>query len=138
MIHVNDYTQAEIDACWYSGSEMQAIRDDVDTIVKQMSNKKKAMDIDEIELLGLEARVPEIQKKRLENRIAAWDAVLDEQDMGASLEEIAEAYNEVSYQSQVAANVMAKSYLATSDSSSLKQSKQQRQPRRLFQIKRSL
>ena len=117
---------------------MQAIRDDVDTIVKQMSNKKKAMDIDEIELLGLESRVPEIQKKRLENRIAAWDAVLDEQDMGASLEEIAEAYNEVSYQSQVAANVMAKSYLATSDSSSLKQSKQQRQPRRLFQIKRSL
>ena len=109
--HVNDYTLDEIDACWYSKAEMQAIRDEVDSIVEQISINKVSMKKEKV--LGLEVRFPQIQQQRFQTRIAAWDAVLDEQDMGSTVEEIAQAYNAISYQSQIAATMMATNYISS-------------------------
>jgi hypothetical protein len=89
VLHINDYLLSEVQTVWYSKSELQTIRDDcrrtVTAMMVVMTKDGRLCACGEDSYYyyctrGLEHRtIQGIQHKR-HCRVAAWDAVLDEQD----------------------------------------------------------
>lgn len=77
-LHINNYSDVEIDNTWYNAEEMQAIVDDCVTIISSIGEEEPANNAQCIR--GLEFRTPSGQKRRATHRFCAFDAVLGEQD----------------------------------------------------------
>ena len=110
-IHINNYTEQEIANTWWSREEEQQIRE-VASIVADMMSAGKQIDENKISRRGLEGRTMEAQERRLDQRIAVWDAVLDAQaeNFEAGIvddEMIAMVSRAQSYKCQIAATMMA-------------------------------
>ena len=88
--HINNYTDKEIDACWYSPEDFDAIRADIQTIVNQLQaeedhakprrNRTIPCD-DEVCRRGVECKTRKNKICRQQLRMAAWYAVFSEQDL---------------------------------------------------------
>lgn len=87
-IHIQDYSDEEKTACWYSPEETASIREQAMAIVNLMERvKTKEASIVENEVLskhfcfrGLELLTKEGRRFRIENRFRCWNVVLDEQE----------------------------------------------------------
>eukprot|EP00531_Pseudo-nitzschia_arenysensis_P011498 CAMPEP_0116128036 /NCGR_PEP_ID=MMETSP0329-20121206/7149_1 /TAXON_ID=697910 /ORGANISM="Pseudo-nitzschia arenysensis, Strain B593" /LENGTH=217 /DNA_ID=CAMNT_0003622155 /DNA_START=75 /DNA_END=728 /DNA_ORIENTATION=+ len=77
-LHINDYTDEEIDNTWYNGEEMQTIVDNCVRIISSIDEENPANNTQCIR--GLEFRAPSGSKRRATHRFCAFDAVLGEQD----------------------------------------------------------
>ena len=116
-LHINDFSEQEIQATWLSRDDLMRIRQEIDFTVDLI---EKGADIDEetYSRRGLEFRTRLGAHMRLENKECARDAVLSEQefqkDEGYSDdEELATVYSETSYRCQVAAHMLALADLKT-------------------------
>ena len=110
ILHINNYTQSEIANTWYSREEEQVIRETA-AMVAEMMASGKSIDETKISRRGLEGRTVEGLERRLQQRIAVWDAVLDQQadNIGAGIvddELIAMASRALTFKSQIAANIV--------------------------------
>ncbi len=74
-LHINDFTNEEIENTWYDADEMADI---VNKCVNMIASRD-SMSSDDC-FRGLEVRTPEAQKKRTTHRFCAIDDVLGEQD----------------------------------------------------------
>eukprot|EP00535_Pseudo-nitzschia_heimii_P004238 CAMPEP_0197188456 /NCGR_PEP_ID=MMETSP1423-20130617/17827_1 /TAXON_ID=476441 /ORGANISM="Pseudo-nitzschia heimii, Strain UNC1101" /LENGTH=213 /DNA_ID=CAMNT_0042640291 /DNA_START=12 /DNA_END=653 /DNA_ORIENTATION=- len=79
-MHINDFTDEEINDCWYSDRENKAIVSDCVKIISSMNGSGKRLSSSISCFRGLECRTPQGQKRRASHRFCAFDAVLDEQD----------------------------------------------------------
>ena len=111
-LHINDYTQREIEATWYSKAEKEHIRREILQTVQLMESGRIA-DIDDVVYCqrGLEFRTDQGARLRQGNKDLSREAVLDEQDFQecsgySDIEAIASVYSEISYQCRVAALMM--------------------------------
>ena len=109
-LHINNYTPAEIANTWCSHEEEQVIRETA-IMVAEMMASGKSIDETKISRRGLEGRTVEGLERRLQQRIAVWDAVLDQQadNIGAGIvddELIAMASRALTFKSQIAANIV--------------------------------
>ena len=77
-IHLNNYTDDEIDACWYSDLEYYAMKEEIRAVAHLL--QEGIVDIHEDVARGLESRCSSGASRRRELRQAAIDAVLDEQE----------------------------------------------------------
>jgi hypothetical protein len=111
-LHIDDYSDDEINATWFDDAGMQRIRKERRDTIEMM---RKGAEIDEVEYSGrgLEYQVAaEGACLRRQNRIAAVYAVLDEQDMqrrkGAVVdaEMLALEYGDYTSPSQLAARAI--------------------------------
>ena len=80
IIHVNNYTDDEIDAAFYSDSDYQMMKADIRFTVHLMVSNSLQDDDDTYCRRGLEHHAPEGARRRKFNREMAFCAVLDEQD----------------------------------------------------------
>jgi hypothetical protein len=78
-LHLNNYSNDEIDACWYNEAETKAIREQARRTVEQMQAEAD-LDGPKYCTRGLEILTAEGRRQRMENRFQAWDAVLNEQE----------------------------------------------------------
>ena len=74
-LHINDYTDEEVEKTWYDGDEMADIVNKCVEIIASLDNMSS-----EDCFRGLEVRTPEAQKKRTTHRFCAIDTVLGEQE----------------------------------------------------------
>ena len=79
-IHINDYTQDEIDATWYNEMEVATIRFNTKLVVKEMESKCGLQHPEEETTRGLECRTTLGQKRKFTLRRMSQLVVLDEQD----------------------------------------------------------
>ena len=79
-IHINNYTDDEIDACWYSNEECQRIRSDVKYAIQLVNNGLLEQDTEQYSRRGVECKTRENQLRRKQLRMAAWFAVFEEQE----------------------------------------------------------
>ena len=111
-LHINDYTQREIEATWYSKADMEPIRREILQTVQLMESGRTA-DIDDVIYCqrGLEFRTEQGARLRQRNKDLSREAVLDEQDFQecsgySDIEAIASVYVHSTYQCQVAAHIL--------------------------------
>lgn len=100
-IHINNYTDDEIDACWYNDKERQDIRGDIHFVVNLISNDLLRQDTEEYSRRGIDCRTRENVARRQKLRSLAWYSVFEEQDTQFDVgifepECIAYAYNATS------------------------------------------
>ena len=76
---LNDYTEAELEACWYNDDEYRQIKKDCIKIVKKMQQGKR-INTRKYSVRGLEKYTGEAIERRELNKINAYIAVLDEQN----------------------------------------------------------
>jgi hypothetical protein len=112
-LHINDYSDDEIDATWFNAAGMKRIRKELRYTMDLM--QQEGAEIDEVKYSsrGLEYQVAEGAYLRKKNRIDAVDAVLDEQDEqrreGVVDEEmLAMEYGNCTSRSQLAAQVIGR------------------------------
>ena len=74
-IHINNYTDDEIDACWYSDEECQMTRSDVKYAIQLVGNGLLEQDTEQYSRRGVECKTRENQLRRKQLRMAAWYAV---------------------------------------------------------------
>lgn len=79
-LHINDYTEDEIDACWYNEREVKAIRDDAKVSVELLKNGKLEQDTEEHCRRGSECQLRSNRSRRRKLKAAGWLAVLREQE----------------------------------------------------------
>lgn len=77
-LHINDFTDEEIEKTWYGADEMATIVNECVKTIASMDNNQGISS--EQSFRGLEVRTPEAQKKRTAHRFCAIDAVLGEQE----------------------------------------------------------
>ena len=77
-LHINDFTNEEIEKTWYGADEMATIVNECVKTIASMDNNPGISS--EQTFRGLEVRTPEAQKKRTAHRFSAIDAVLEEQE----------------------------------------------------------
>jgi hypothetical protein len=112
-LHVNNYTDDEIDACWYDDCEKEMMRKEVRSVVTLLKNGMLEQDTEQYcRRGGLECHTQEVALQRLKNRTAVLEAVLEEQEF--QREEgiwepwyIARAYKAASPTSQANAHAIA-------------------------------
>jgi hypothetical protein len=78
-IHINEYTEAEIDACYYSCEDFRAFKQDVKRTARMIEMKQK-MDESVSCARGVESFTKNALKMKSNNRRAASLAVLKEQE----------------------------------------------------------
>jgi hypothetical protein len=108
-IHIDDYTNEEISACWYNAVELKTVIVENKTTLLLMDNV--FFSNDRICSRGLESYTQTGQASKRQHREDAIDAAMDEQDFQTDEgitdpEIIADAYIERTRQSQVTARVM--------------------------------
>ncbi len=96
-MHLHDYKEEEVQACWFSDAEMKDIRNSIRNSILLMSDPNTT--IDDICFDGLEKFTREETAARRNRREASVHAVLQEQEMQWENDEydeelIAEAYQE--------------------------------------------
>jgi hypothetical protein len=79
ILHINDYTEQEIAACWYNYDECQATKDDVAQCASRILQQED--ETEDFCRRGLEFRTPRGAKRRMGNKEIGRDAVLDVQEM---------------------------------------------------------
>lgn len=79
-IHINDYTDAEIDACFYSCDEAKEFRQEARQTAKMLEDGLFEADTETQCIRGTECRTRENTKRRQQLRLASSFAVFDEQD----------------------------------------------------------
>jgi hypothetical protein len=106
-LHINDFSDDEFDACWFSNEDYNTMKKVVKRTVSMI--EKKVM-IDEVNFSqrGIEGRTKEATVLRLGSRLTVLDAVLDEQQIqlakGARDDELlAMAYAECINRSKITA-----------------------------------
>jgi hypothetical protein len=77
-IHINDYTDNEIQATWYNHDKMHAIHDEINVTV-QLVFSGKPINKKDFSLWGLEFATAKFLQQRSHNKAAARNAVLKEQ-----------------------------------------------------------
>ena len=119
-LHVNDYSDEEYRACWYSRQEMTRMRREVLTIAALMDAGWSSIipGADSVERsinqMGLENRTSLGQRRLVEIRTLAWDSVFDEQERQRHFgyptdkqDAIAHAYREFTLDCQIKATLTA-------------------------------
>jgi hypothetical protein len=106
-LHINDYSDDEFDACWFSDEDYSTM---VNVIKCTINMIEKKVLIDEVNFSrrGIEGRTKEATVLCWESRLTALNAVLDEQQIqlaeGAHDDELlAIAYEECIYRSKITA-----------------------------------
>ena len=108
-LHLNDYETEEIRATWYNREELAFIKVENQCCVETMKRGDNCCtDYEGVCTRGLEALSDAGGKLKTENKVAAWEAVLDEQDYQYfegidEPEMIALVYFECSYRCQLEA-----------------------------------
>jgi hypothetical protein len=77
-IHINEYTDDEVQATWYNKDETRAIHDEIHVTV-QLVLSGKPIDKKELSFRGLEFVTGEFLQQRSRNKAVARNAVLQEQ-----------------------------------------------------------
>eukprot|EP00545_Synedropsis_sp_CCMP1620_P007960 CAMPEP_0119014270 /NCGR_PEP_ID=MMETSP1176-20130426/9447_1 /TAXON_ID=265551 /ORGANISM="Synedropsis recta cf, Strain CCMP1620" /LENGTH=213 /DNA_ID=CAMNT_0006967425 /DNA_START=96 /DNA_END=737 /DNA_ORIENTATION=- len=101
-LHVNNYSEEELESCWYTTSDLSKMRKECKPILRLLKNGMYPGDCDQRTARGLECRIKTGKKERRESKKMSWAAVLGEQQMQVNEgrrpddEEIAEAYIYVS------------------------------------------
>lgn len=83
-LHINNYTDDEVDACWYNKTEAKVSRDDIRHTVNVLSKTPNKQDDDETSLVfcrrGAECKTLANTTRRQKLRMASWYAVLATQE----------------------------------------------------------
>jgi hypothetical protein len=108
-IHINDYTDDEIQATWYNHDEMRAIHDEINVTV-QFVFSGKTLNKKDFSFRGLEFATAELLQPRSHNKAVARHAVLQEQKAqfysgSYSEERLAQVYQACNFHCQLAANL---------------------------------
>jgi hypothetical protein len=112
-MHVNNYSDDEVDACWYSAYEFDRMRKDVRFAAKLLQNGMLEQDTaDKCCRRGVEHLERKVKLQRIRNRSAASDAVFEEQELQreegiCEPEYIARVYKPPSASSQASAHAIA-------------------------------
>jgi hypothetical protein len=86
VLHINDYFDSEVADTWYDKEELNSIRESCRRTIASMEEDGSLLlfrtDYDDEVCCqrGLENRTRDASRRKLQFRIAAWDAVLDEQE----------------------------------------------------------
>lgn len=109
-LHVNDYTRQEISQTWFSEKDFSEIKNECTVTLRLMAAAESTLNHPEFYSRGLEHRTPAGAKRRLKNKFAVWDAVLNEQDRqfeqcDSDENALAQASLSLSYQSSRAAHM---------------------------------
>ena len=112
VLHINNYTDEEIEATWYSDSDYAMMKADNRYTAQLFVSGMVQGDDDQYCRRGLESYTPDGSRRRKSNRAAATAAVLDEQDEQFDEgvfepEYIAQVYKFESEHCQVLANTIA-------------------------------
>ena len=78
VIHIDDYSDEEIAACWYDRLEFKVIKEEVQFVAKLL--KEGRVQVDHPCVRGFEHKCPVTGPQKRAVRDAGIDAVLDEQD----------------------------------------------------------
>jgi hypothetical protein len=110
-IHINNFTQEEVDACWFTEAERSQSRQEIDYTIELMT---RGGDIDASKYCtrGLECRTPHGSATKKQSKVDAWDSVMDEQDRQFSIgiidiDNLSMVYVQSSWSCQVSAAAMA-------------------------------
>lgn len=111
-LHYNNFTENELAESWYDDQEMDAIKVECLQTIQLAVNDRLDDNNNFWCFRGLEYRTTEGARKRRENKIFAWNAVMNEQETQQMVGEfndgaIAEVYADASAASQEAAYVLA-------------------------------
>lgn len=114
-LHLNNYTDEEIASTWYSRDELDEVRHEARLsveIIVVAGRGEANLDVEEYCLRGIEFLTLEGAKHKMENKMAAWDALFDEQDLqledGTSdLDMLSMVYFDASYHTQLEAQARA-------------------------------
>mmetsp|Transcript_12211 Transcript_12211/g.35422 ORF Transcript_12211/g.35422 Transcript_12211/m.35422 type:complete len:249 (+) Transcript_12211:241-987(+) len=110
-IHINNYTDDEIDACWFSRQDMANIRQDIVAALQSSSSSSLSPSgPDAAEMRGLECRTEQGSQQRRRDRHESLSSVLDEQELQRHErqfddEMIAAVYSDTTQQAQLRASV---------------------------------
>ena len=110
-LHIDNYTDEEIENSWYNTEEIRCIK--IEMILTVIARKKgRQLDSDQT-FRGLECRTKEGSNLRSLNKVTGVEAVFDEQDNQYSIgvcdeELIQEAYRKKSAKCQIYARIMGK------------------------------
>uniref|UniRef100_A0A7R9WY23 Uncharacterized protein n=1 Tax=Craspedostauros australis TaxID=1486917 RepID=A0A7R9WY23_9STRA len=113
IIHINDYANDEIDACWCSKQDKIHTRQDIaNTLRQHNSNSNSSTNNSDLDIRGLECRTKQGSQQRRADRDESISAVLDEQDLqeheGSSCPDMISAvYADTTRNAQMRANVQA-------------------------------
>ena len=117
-LHINRYAGQEIEDCWYSDEEYNAMANDIRTTVKiiedggdMLSSPSPHLEDLGFTPRGLEKRTKKGSKRRTQVRSQAYKAVLEAQSLQwvqriCDPEALALAYRSISYSSQAAAHAL--------------------------------
>jgi hypothetical protein len=112
-MHVDNYSDDEFDACWYNNYEFDMMRKKVRYAAKLLQNGMLEQDTaDKCCPRGVEHLLRKVALKRIRKRVAARDAVLEEQELQweegiCEPEYIARVYKVTSVSSQASAHAIA-------------------------------
>jgi hypothetical protein len=109
--HIDDYSDEEVEACWYTRKEMQSTKADAKTTLMVMGVNR--VNHDSMCTRGLEYITPEARVQRYFIRANAKNAVFKEQnsqlaDKMCNRDKIAEVYYMKTHRSQMVARLMAR------------------------------
>jgi hypothetical protein len=79
ILHINDYTEEEIAACWYNDNECHATKDNVAQCASRILEQED--ETEDFCRRGLEFRTPRGARQCMENKENGWEAVLEVQAM---------------------------------------------------------
>jgi hypothetical protein len=127
-IHINNFTQEEIDACWFPEAERSQSRQEIDYTIELMT-RGEDIDASKYCTRGLECRTPQGAATKNQNKVDAWDTVMDEQDRQFSIgiidiDSLSMAYIQSSRSCQVSAAAMASLDACSSPSNAQSQKRQ--------------
>jgi hypothetical protein len=110
-LHINDYTNSEVDNCWFAPEDYKEMKRETRHTVDLIERKIK-FDEEEYCRRGVEHKTDEVTAVRWKERAAAIDAVMDEQDIQidesiCDPEMIAIVYTDRVYRSKMAAYLTA-------------------------------
>eukprot|EP00339_Tiarina_fusa_P023890 CAMPEP_0117051886 /NCGR_PEP_ID=MMETSP0472-20121206/35857_1 /TAXON_ID=693140 ORGANISM="Tiarina fusus, Strain LIS" /NCGR_SAMPLE_ID=MMETSP0472 /ASSEMBLY_ACC=CAM_ASM_000603 /LENGTH=175 /DNA_ID=CAMNT_0004766285 /DNA_START=117 /DNA_END=640 /DNA_ORIENTATION=+ len=128
-IHINDYTDEEINSCYYRGEDFRAFKLDVKRAIRMLGTKR-TIDENKICTRGVECRTKESAAMRFRIRGAAQSAVLREQrkQTGNGSTTLAAVYSPIAGTSVVSAYMMGLSDAAVAKE--LAASDEEEEPRR--------
>jgi hypothetical protein len=79
VLHINDFFDSEVANSWYDKEDLSSIRESCRGAIASMEDDS-LLRAGEVCQRGLENRTRDASRQKLQFRIAAWDAVLDEQE----------------------------------------------------------
>lgn len=91
---LNDYTDTEKHACWYTSDEMNAMKDDIRQTLNYTKRDKTLDDDIHFSRRGLETITGTARKQKMDVRRLARDAVLDEQGACRHHEAVIASYHQ--------------------------------------------